>query len=145
MEKIARTKALADSGFLYSLINAKDPNHNTSKIAAKKHDRQWITTCFVFREVFVLLNNRKPGFPHLIPNLFNMGKSNLLEIVNFEKSQLISIEDIIKKYSDRKLDLADASLILLAEQHNIGDIFTVDIKDFSVCKWNGKNNFNILK
>ena len=83
--------------------------------------------------------------PHLIPNLFLMEKNNLVEIVNFEKSQLIDFESIIEKYSDRRLDLADASLIWLAEKLNLGDIFTVDVKDFSACKWKGRNHFHILQ
>ena len=142
MEKITRKTAIVDSGFLYALINKKDPNHEKVKKSASKHNRRWMTTHFVFHEVFVLLNSR--SFPYLIPNLFLMVKTELLEIVDFEKNQLIEIESIVTKYADQKLDLADASLILLAEKLDHGDIFTIDIKDFSSCRWNKNKHFNIL-
>ncbi len=93
--KLKKT-AIADSGFLYALINKKDPHHESAKKSVNAFDRQWITTCFVFHEVFVLLNNRKPSFPHLIPNLFQMPKTGLLEIIDFEKNQLLELEKIVK-------------------------------------------------
>lgn len=144
MEKKAKKTAITDSGFLYALINQKDPNHQSAKISAGKYDYQWITTCFVFHEVFVLLNNRKPRFPYLIQNLFKMVKTGLLEVINFEKSQFTYLEIITNKYSDRRLDLTDASLILLTETLGHGEIFTIDIDDFTACRWSGDQTFNIL-
>jgi predicted nucleic acid-binding protein len=141
MEKKISEKAIADSGFLYALINRKDPNHERAKKGIAKCNKKWITTCFVFHEVFFLLHKRHY---HLIPNLFQMEKTKLLEILAFECSQLIDIEIIVSKYADRKLDIADASLIFLAGILGHGDIFTVDTKDFSSCCWNNKNPFNIL-
>lgn len=144
MNKKIRETASVDSGFLYALINRNDSNHEKAKKAAQKYDKQWITTCFVFHEVFVLLNDRDPGCPHLIPKLFEMEKRGLLHVVDFEKAWLVEIEHIVKKYSDQRLDLADASLIFLAEKLGHGDIFTTDINDFSFCRWNKNKSFNIL-
>jgi hypothetical protein len=141
MEKKPSEKIIADSGFLFALINKKDSKHIKAKEAADKYSKKWITTCFVFHEVFYLLNE---PHHHLIPNIFSMEKTGLREVVGFERNQLFEIEKIVKKYSDQKLDFADASLILLAETLGHGDILTVDIKDFSTCRWKNKNSFNLL-
>jgi uncharacterized protein len=111
MEAIAKNRAIADAGFLFALINKKDSNHQKAKEAAANHaSRKWITSCFVFHEVFHLLRSRDHS--HIIPYLFDMGISELLEVFKFEKVQLIELRDIIEKYP--KIDLADASLICLA-------------------------------
>ncbi len=52
---------------------------------------------------------------------------------------------ILRKYSDRKLDLADTSLIVLADCLDLGDILSVDIKDFTISRWkNNTRSFNNL-
>ncbi|OAB55760.1 hypothetical protein AY600_11525 [Phormidium willei BDU 130791] len=38
----------------------------------------------------------------------------------------------------------DASLVLLAEEYQTGRILSLDVKDFSIYKWNNKNHFENL-
>ena len=47
------------------------------------------------------------------------------------------VKSILRKYLDRRIDLADASLIRMAEEFGTGDILTLD-KDFAIYRW-GKN------
>ncbi|MES2272892.1 MAG: hypothetical protein V4487_01720 [Chlamydiota bacterium] len=76
--------------------------------------------------------------------IFEAERAGVFQIVNFERKQLLEIEKIVIKYSDRQIDLADASLIFLAEQLGHGNILSTDITDFTVYRWNRTNSFNIL-
>jgi predicted nucleic acid-binding protein len=40
----------------------------------------------------------------------------------------------MKKYKDSPMDLADGSLVVLAESKNIAKVFTLDHKDFKIYK-----------
>jgi predicted nucleic acid-binding protein len=42
------------------------------------------------------------------------------------------IRELMRKYADRPMDMADAALLCIAEREGIRKIFTVDRKDFSV-------------
>lgn len=50
----------------------------------------------------------------------------------------------MNNYADREVDLADASLVLLAERSGASDIITIDRADFSTFRLSRKRNFNIL-
>jgi uncharacterized protein len=50
---------------------------------------------------------------------------------------------ILRKYADKRIDLADAGLVLLAEEFGTGDILTLD-HDFLVYRWGKNRPFHIL-
>lgn len=55
------------------------------------------------------------------------------------------IERYLKKYSDRSPDLADLSLLALAERTGILEIVTVDVADFGIYRLaNGRRLDNLL-
>jgi predicted nucleic acid-binding protein len=48
------------------------------------------------------------------------------------------IRELLRKYVDRPMDLADAALIRIAERESIRKIFTVDKRDFSAHRIHGR-------
>jgi uncharacterized protein len=50
---------------------------------------------------------------------------------------------IMQKYGDRRIDLADASLIHLATELNSADILTLD-RDFEFYRWGRSSTFRLL-
>lgn len=48
---------------------------------------------------------------------------------------------LLEKYRDRPMDLADASLVVLADRLGISDILTVDRADFDVYRLSGNRRF----
>jgi len=54
-----------------------------------------------------------------------------------------SVQKILAKYRDRKIDLADACLIHLANEYGTGDIFTLD-NDFRIYRWGRNQSFQML-
>jgi predicted nucleic acid-binding protein len=133
------SSVIIDTGFLYALYYKGDSNHKRAKEAAVKYnDVEWLTTCFVFHEIHWLLNEAN------MPHIFEAERSGIFRVVNFERTHLLEIEKVVKKYADRKIDLADASLVFLAERLGHGNILSTDVNDFSVYRWNRNNPFHIL-
>lgn len=50
----------------------------------------------------------------------------------------------MENYANLPMDLADASLVVLAEHLETGRILTVDRRDFNVYRWNKNNLFENL-
>ena len=62
-----------------------------------------------------------------------------LNVVELHESALAVLADWKERYLDLPMDLADASLIWIAQQTGVLDILTIDLKDFSVYRLpNGK-------
>jgi len=55
-----------------------------------------------------------------------------LQLLPLGLVDLPRIRELLRKYADRPMDLADAALIRIAEREGIRKIFTVDKKDFAV-------------
>jgi predicted nucleic acid-binding protein len=51
---------------------------------------------------------------------------------------------LMKKYHDLPMDLADATLVAVAEAENISTIFTLDHKDFGIYKKEQGKHFRLL-
>jgi len=51
---------------------------------------------------------------------------------------------LMQKYRDLPMDLADASLIVLAEHLGHGRILSTDLRDFNIYRWNNQNPFENL-
>ena len=54
------------------------------------------------------------------------------------------IRELMNKYADRPMDLADAALVRVAEREGIRRIFTVDRSDFTVYRLHGRIGLEIL-
>jgi uncharacterized protein len=68
----------------------------------------------------------------------------LFQVFEIKPYHISRLKDLMNKYRDVPMDLADASLVLLAEEYKTGRILSLDIKDFSIYQWNNKNYFENL-
>jgi predicted nucleic acid-binding protein len=105
---------IVDTGFWLALANKKDTVH----IAAKKRfqdlaNQQFITTWCVVTETCYLLQKRVGvDAPKIFINKIYTGK---LQIFDLKQHHCQRIEELMEKYKDLPMDLADASLVILAE------------------------------
>ena len=59
-------------------------------------------------------------------------------------ADLADLEKLMAKYSDRPMDFADATLVLLARRHALSTVFTIDFTDFETYRIEGRKRFRIL-
>lgn len=130
---------LVDAGPLIALFDKNDKYHNSVINFLKKFDGQLITSWPVITEVTHLLSfnvNVQIDFLEWL-------KREAIKIINLENIHLERIIQLSKKYSDVPMDLADSSLIVIAELTNITDIITID-SDYYIYKTKNKKSLNNL-
>ena len=54
------------------------------------------------------------------------------------------LNDLMRKYKDLPMDLADAALVRVAEREKLPRIFTIDRRDFEVYRPRGLPRFTII-
>ncbi len=72
-----------------------------------------------------------------------LGRRGLYVVAMHLDDHWTSVEALLKKYSDRPISLADASLIRCAEVHDEPRIATFD-DDFRVYRWARNKKFELL-
>jgi len=70
-----------------------------------------------------------------------MGSSHLFEL-SFE--HLTRMQQLMEKYKTLPMDLADASLVILAEELGHGRILSTDQRDFRTYRWKNHKPFENL-
>ncbi|EAZ91685.1 type II toxin-antitoxin system VapC family toxin [Crocosphaera chwakensis] len=128
---------IVDTGFWLALIDQKDIHHPTAKQALKQYNETLITTWCVVTETCYLSLKRK-GVDAQIA-FINSSKQGLFTIFDLEFHHTSRIAQLMKQYENLPMDLADASLVILAEHLGHGRIFSVDQRDFNTYRW--KQNY----
>jgi uncharacterized protein len=119
-------RVVVDAGSLIGWLTEDDKHHTRSRQFFAGFCGQLITTWPVVGEVCALLPE------HLIaPFLRWVGRGGVT-VVDVPVSALGKMADNMDKYASLPMDLADASLIWLAEQVGVLDVATVDRRDFGV-------------
>ena len=54
------------------------------------------------------------------------------------------LERLMKRYADRAMDFADATLVWLAERESLTTILTIDFDDFETYRIGAKKRFRIV-
>ena len=124
---------LIDAGPLIALFDKDDNYHEKIKEFIKNKDYKFHTTTAVITEVLHMLDfSVKVQIDFL--EWIMLGGILLYEI---KQTDLGKIIELTKKYSDRPMDFADATLVLAAEQSGIKKIIRID-SDFDVYRLPGK-------
>jgi hypothetical protein len=84
------------------------------------------------------------SLPKAQDNVWEMIVRGGVEILPVGLDDVPRIRELMQKYSDRPMDLADAALIRVAEREGIRQFFTVDRKDFSVYRLHGRIRPSIM-
>ena len=131
---------LADSGFWIALGNRRDRHHALARAALERHGREgFASTWPVLTEVTHLLMARIDTAAALA---FMDGVARgACEIPAPPDDARARSRDLMKKYRDLPMDLADASLVILAEELGEGRILSTDVRDFRGYRWKNTKPF----
>jgi predicted nucleic acid-binding protein len=129
---------LVDTGFLIGLFNRNDKHHSaaTSFLESKQSGQLLTTWPCVTESCFFLDEERKVGLLEFIA-------LEHLVVMDIDATGLSDMQGAIAKYGER-VDLADASLVWLANKTGVNDIFTIDRKDFDVYRLDDGKYFNVV-
>ena len=134
--------AIADTGFWLALAIQQDEHHLRAIEAASRLTEPLITTWPVISETCHLLLQRKGTDAQ---NQFIDGiVTKKFQIFAIEIEQASRLSQLMKQYADLPMDLADASLVILAEHLGNGRILSTDRRDFNTYRWKNREPFENL-
>jgi predicted nucleic acid-binding protein len=131
---------LVDAGPLIALLHKDVANHHRCVETLKSITEPLGTVWPAFTEAMYLLSFSWKAQEAL----WEMVERGVIELLTLEARDVSRMRDLMKKYRDLPMDLADAALVALAEREKIRRIFTLDRRDFEVYRPAKLNRFIVL-
>jgi predicted nucleic acid-binding protein len=125
---------LADSGPLAALFNSRDAHHAAAVEFIRGHGAalRCLTTWGVISEVMYFLDFSAAAQGDFLEWLHAGHQCDLMRIASLSPEELPALAKRMRKYADRPMDLADGSLVWLANKTGVTDIITIDRADVGV-------------
>lgn len=131
---------LVDAGPMVAIVDASDQHHRRC-VAALRTIREPLGTVWpaITEAMYLLLD-----LPKGQAAVWEMLERRVVRILPLDDSDIPRVRDLMAKYANRPMDLADAALVRVAEREHVDTIFTVDARDFSVYRLNGRKRFRLI-
>ncbi len=133
---------LSDTGFWYAFFNPKDRFHQQTISVTSALNEELITTWPVITETCYLLG-KALGVQSQLRFIMALN-ADYIEVYDIGLQHLGRIQQLMQKYADLPMDLADASLVILAEELGHGRILSTDARDFETYRWKNHKPFHNL-
>jgi predicted nucleic acid-binding protein len=133
---------IADAGFFYALADVSDAWHLRATRALSTQSEGWITTWPVLTEATHLLT-RWIGTDAAQALLHDVAAGGIA-VWQWAQPQTERMVHLMSRYANLPMDLADASLVLLAEHLGHGRILSTDERDFGTYRFKSREPFNNL-
>ncbi len=135
---------LADTGFFVALASPRDLWHGSARRALAELKAPLVTTWPVLTETCHLLLSRLG--PDAQTRFVASLERGAVAVHALEGKHLPRVQELMEKYRALPMDLADASLVILAEELGRGDIVSTDRRDFGGYRWKNRKPFrNLLR
>jgi uncharacterized protein len=131
---------LVDTGPLVALIHQDDEHHEVCKKTFSSIGEPLGTVWPVLTEAMYLLSFSLTGQIAL----WEMIESGAVELLALGAEDIARMKELMRKYRDLPMDLADAALVRVAERERLRRVFTVDRRDFQVYRPSRIGRFTIL-
>lgn len=135
-----RPGVLLDTGPLVALLSKSDHEHDRAKRLFGTCQPPLRTCESVLAEACFLIRQVSAGGPAEIAAL---GRKGLYTISLSLEDHWNEIEELLRKYRDRSISLADACLIRCADMYDEPRILTFD-SDFTIYRWARNRAFRHL-
>ena len=131
---------LVDTGPLVAILHRDDRHHRECVQALRALRPPLGTTWPVVTEAMYLL-----GFStEAQDELWSLIESGRLHLLGLDASDAPRMRALMRKYRDLPMDLADASLVAVAERDGVNKVFTLDHRDFGVYRPAKLGRFSII-
>ena len=131
---------LVDAGPLVALVDADDQHHPGCVNAFKQIREPLATVWPAFTEAMYLLGDLPPAQEAL----WEMLTRAAIQILSLTTNDVPRMRELMRKYANRPMDLADAALLRVAEREGLRKIFTVDRGDFAVYRLHGRTRLTLI-
>ena len=133
-------RALADTGALLACLDRDDPWHGRCRDAFGHLRLPLSTSGAVLTELFHLLGDN----PRDVEAAWAFIRSGAVTVLPISDPDLPDLDGLMRKYRDRPMDFADATLVHLAQRESFATVFTIDHDDFEAYRVGGRKRLRIL-
>lgn len=131
---------LVDAGPLVALIHADDRHHERCTKVLRELHEPLATVWPAYTEAMYLL-----GFSWRAQDaLWELVERDVISLIELGTSDHRRVRELMKKYRDLPMDLADAALVAVAERERVARVFTLDRRDFEVYRPARVGRFQII-
>jgi predicted nucleic acid-binding protein len=137
LQSAASEAVLVDTGLLVALFDRLDPHHAAARSWLAKTHSALLSVAPVLSEAAFFLPARLRGA------LAGLASRGVLQLHHPDEAGYGRIAQLFEKYADHDPDWADLELVWLAEVTGVRRIATLDVRDFSVYRIQGRKRFEL--
>lgn len=131
---------LIDTGAIVAILDRSDEWHGRCVETLSSLRLPFATTAAVLAELFHMVGDDPRG----IAAAWAFLRSGAVVLAPVEGRDLPGIEALMKRYADRPMDFADATLVHVAERESLPTVFTVDHADFETYRIGKRGRFRVV-
>lgn len=131
---------LVDAGPLVAFVNVRDQHHRRCRGVFESVRGALGTVWPAVTEAMYVLQKLPSGQEAV----WEMLERRAVRLLPLTEDDVPRIRELMRKYRNRPMDMADAALVRVAEREGVRRILTVDRKDFEVYRIHGRGRFEIL-
>jgi uncharacterized protein len=131
---------LIDTGAILAFLDQDDRWHRRCVDALSTLRLPLATSAAVLSEVFHLVRNQ----PLQRSMAWTFVRSAAVTLLAIDDEDLPALDQLMRKYADRPMDFADATLVHLARRESLSTVFTIDHDDFETYRIEGRRRFRIV-
>ena len=135
-----RVRGLIDTGAILALLKGEDRWHQRCRESLDALPLPLATSTAVCTEMFHLLGHH----PYAVAAAWSFLRSGAVRVLPLTDADTADLERLMKRYADRPVDFADATLVWLAERESLTTILTIDHDDFETYRIGAKKRFRIV-
>jgi hypothetical protein len=133
---------IVDTSALLAFFDAGEPDHQAVAAAIAKAASPLVVSPFVIAELDYLVATRH-GVDAELRVLEELG-GGAWELESIGPDDIRVAREIIERYADQEIGVADASIVVLAARHGTRTILTLDRRHFAVLRPLDGGRFRVL-
>jgi len=137
---VGSVHGLIDTGAIVAILDRSDEWHGPCVEALGSLRLPFATTAAVLAELFHMVGDDPKG----MASAWAFLRSGAVALAAVDERDLRAIEVLMKRYADRPMDFADATLVHVAERDSLTTVFTTDYDDFETYRIGKRGRFRIV-
>lgn len=133
---------VCDTSALIAYFDASDASHQDVNAAIEADEGPFIVSPYVVAEVDYLLATRR-GVAEELAAIRELS-GGAWELASLGSGDLRRAADVVDRYADQNIGIADASLVVLAARHRTDRLLTLDRRHFRVVRTTSGKPFALL-
>lgn len=131
-----------DTSGLLSAIDARQRHHSACAAVLTEATGPFLLSPFVLAELDYLLGTRVGTQAQLA--LLDEVARGAYRLESFSSADVAAAREVMNRYADLRLGLADASIVVLAGLHDTQDVLTLDERHFRALPTLDRRRFRLL-